>query len=80
MLVLVSGFQTRTEIWAARDQYQNKVVTVKANDILSKGEVSSLFLPRFVEIRDDKQTGDTFDRVIEQRNSVFDIISRMKTI
>lgn len=70
----------RTEIWAARDQYQNKVVTVKANDILSKGEVSSLFLPRFVEIRDDKQTGDTFDRVIEQRNSVFDIISRMKTI
>lgn len=54
-----------------------KIVTVRANDITltedDDGKLS-LFLPRFVTVRNDKDEADSYERVIEQRNSVIDII------
>lgn len=75
--------EQRIAFWEAQDKLIGRVCTVKANEVLSKGNVSSLFLPRFndslkfVEIRDDKRMGDSLDRVIEQRNAVYDIIQSM---
>ena len=59
----VSGFndKMRKEIWENRSDYLDKIVTVRFNDIMQKeGEVASLFLPRFVEFRDDKILADSF--------------------
>lgn len=43
----------------------NKVITVRANYIMEADPVSSLFLPRFVEVREDKDTPDTAAKVFE---------------
>lgn len=64
----VSGFndKTRNEIWKNQSDYLDKIVTVRFNDIMQKeGEVASLFLPRFVEFRDDKILADSFRRIVE---------------
>ncbi len=64
----VSGFndKMRKEIWENRSDYLDKIVTVRFNDIMQKeGEVASLFLPRFVEFRDDKILADSFRRIVE---------------
>ncbi|WP_418625471.1 hypothetical protein [Sutterella wadsworthensis] len=64
----VSGFndKMRKEIWENRSNYLDKIVTVRFNDIMQKeGEVASLFLPRFVEFRNDKILADSFRRIVE---------------
>lgn len=43
----------------------NKIITVRANDTMAGEPVSSLFLPRFVEVREDKDTPDTTAKVFE---------------
>ena len=66
--VNVSGFTDgmRKHITENVDQWiGNKVVTVRANDIMEADPVSSLFLPRFVEVREDKDTPDTTAKVFE---------------
>ena len=63
----VSGFsdKIRHEIWDNRDKYIDSIVTVKFNDVMvKKGEKASLFLPRFVEFRNDKTSADTLDRIL----------------
>lgn len=44
------------------------IITVKANDIVKdrNSDVFSLFLPRNVEVRTDKTTADTYERIVEQ--------------
>ena len=46
----------------------NIIVTVKANDIVTRknSETSSLFLPVFVEERLDKSEADSYERCVEQ--------------
>lgn len=72
--VSVSGFSdaVRAELWARRDELVGAVMTVKSNGIMyssKEGGLHSLFLPRFVEIRADKDVADSFDRIIEQFNA-----------
>lgn len=43
----------------------NKIITVRANDTMAGKPTSSLFLPRFVEVREDKDTPDTTAKVFE---------------
>lgn len=66
--VNVSGFTDgmRKHITENVDQWiGNKIITVRANDIMEADPVSSLFLPRFVEVREDKDTPDTTAKVFE---------------
>lgn len=47
-------------------EYIGKIITVKYNEKITKKDSDevSLFLPRFVEIRIDKDTADTLDRIL----------------
>ena len=57
-----SGFNDahRTDLWAIRDQLIGKIVAVKYNmRIQNKAGEESLFLPIFVEVRDDKDVADS---------------------
>jgi ATP-dependent DNA ligase len=57
-----SGFNDahRTNLWSIRDQLVGKIVAVKYNmRIQNKQGEESLFLPIFVEVRDDKDVADT---------------------
>ena len=46
----------------------NNIVTIKANDIISKkgSSVHSMFLPIFLELRHDKKEADSYERCVEQ--------------
>lgn len=49
------------------EEWKDKVCVVKANQLLSPGKNNdkySLFLPRFVEKREDKHEGDDIERII----------------
>jgi DNA ligase-1 len=47
-------------------EYIGKIITVKYNEKITKKDSDevSLFLPRFLEIRIDKDTADTLDRIL----------------
>jgi len=56
---------TRDEIWGNKDNYLDKIITIKCCG-LSKArdkEVYSLLHPAFVEIREDKDKADTLDEI-----------------
>lgn len=72
--VAVSGFTDarRQELWANRESLLGRIVTVRANAIMyaaNEGEKHSLFLPRWVEERLDKQEADSFQQVKDQFNA-----------
>lgn len=62
--------EERAKIHSLREALEGTaIVTIKFNDIMipkKEGELYSLFLPRYVEIRSDKTTADTLERVYEQ--------------
>lgn len=68
-----SGFSDdeRKTLWRFREELPGKVVTVKANAVVdSKSKkTKSLFLPIFVEVRLDKDQGDSLKRVLEQEQA-----------
>jgi DNA ligase-1 len=73
--VNVSGFtdKLRKEIHENRDKYMGGIATVRANAIMKpskEGSKYSLFLPRWVEFRHDKQEADTLARIQEQYDSI----------
>lgn len=55
----------RKELWEQRHTLHGKIVTVKANDLLSKegSDKMSLFLPVHLEIRTDKDEADSLERI-----------------
>lgn len=67
--VNVSGFsdKKRKEISDNRNYYLDKIITVRSNAIIDKvkSDVVSLFLPRFVEERFDKNEADSLEQVYE---------------
>lgn len=72
--VNVSGFtdDMRKMIWDNRDDMMGKIITVKSNNIMKPSENNenhSLFLPRFVEIRNDKDYADGLESIFEQFES-----------
>ena len=54
----------RKQLWGDRDSLHGAVVTVKANDMLTKegSNMLSLFLPVFIELR-EKQEADSLERI-----------------
>lgn len=67
----VHGFKREVEadIHARRDELLDTVITVRANGVMEpteEGQPYSLFLPRFVELRQDKREADTLQRVQAQ--------------
>ena len=56
----------RQDIWDNQDSYMRKIVAVRANDIIEDRrtpELKSLFLPRVVEFRHDKQEADMLPEI-----------------
>lgn len=66
--VNVSGFtdEERDNIWNNKENWIGRVITVKFNEVIDDkhGGKYSLFLPRFVEKREDKLTADTTDYIL----------------
>ena len=63
----ISGFNDamRREIWGHKDDYLGKIVTVRFNDVMVKeGQPAALFLPRFIEFREDKSDADDLNRIL----------------
>lgn len=74
-----SGFTDalRLEIHENRADWMNAIVTVRSNGIMfsvNPDEPHSLFLPRFVERRYDKDFADDFTRIKEQFEAAIDLI------
>jgi len=69
--VAVSGLtdEERKHPWG---EFTNKIVTVRANELIKSKSKStySLLNPRFIEIRDDKQETDSFDDIKQAFNNV----------
>lgn len=64
----VSGFTDakRQMIHNDRERFLNSVMTIRANSLMAPdedGEDYSLFLPRFVEDREDKRVADDLDKI-----------------
>jgi DNA ligase 1 len=71
LIVGVSGFtdEMRKYIFDNWDSICGKIIAVKANALMKPTDNNplwSLFLPRFVEIREDKTVADTVKQVIDQ--------------
>lgn len=71
--VNVSGFEDdkRKSIWADKDNWPGKIITARSNSLLapSKGKKNglwSMFLPRFIEEREDKTVADDLVSIIAQ--------------
>ena len=69
-----SGFtdSMKKEISANKDEYIGKIITVKANNIMppTDGKKNySLFLPVFIEFREDKDEADSLLKIKEQYES-----------
>jgi DNA ligase-1 len=66
-----SGFKDKVldEIMAnGPDSYIGKIAKVKFNEVISKkdSDIKSLFLPRFIEIRVDKQEPNTLEYIVNR--------------
>jgi len=65
-----SGFsdEDREEWWNNQDNRIGSIVTVKANDIITKrdSEIRSLFLPIYIEHRLDKSEADSYHKCVQQ--------------
>lgn len=54
--------EDRKTIWENKDAYIGKFIEIESNGIiLAEDGTYSLFLPRFIEIREDKTEADTYD-------------------
>ena len=66
-----TGFKDddRISIWEDRDNLVGKIVTVEGNKIIEKDGSYSIFLPVFVEFRNDKDTADDLDKILAQEKN-----------
>ena len=55
------------EVWDNQDFYRHKILSITFNEVITSEtkDKPSLYLPRFVEIRDDKVEADTFEAIKE---------------
>ena len=53
---------------------------MKANDLTTSKtkDTYSLSHPRFIEVRNDKTVADSFEKVLESRDSMIDLLKRIK--
>ena len=61
----------RKRFWDERDQMVGKIVEIEYNGIVKRrgATVSSLFLPQFVQIRDDKTVANSFDELQTKKSN-----------
>lgn len=71
----------RKKFFLTQDGMIGKILTIKGNDLvtneLKQGQYS-IFLPRFVEVRDDKTVADTFDKIMATKDSIVDLLKNIK--
>lgn len=63
------GDAMRAEVWANQHQWLGSIITANSNSIMSpekEGDLHSLFLPIFEELRMDKSVADTLQQVRDQ--------------
>lgn len=67
----VSGFTDKDRKWIHENRQfvLDKIMTVKSNNLMETNGVYSLFLPRYVEIRNDKTEADTLEHIVDQFQS-----------
>lgn len=67
--VAISGFtdQVRLEFWVNRHQNIGRIITVKYNEVIDSetSNLKSLFLPRYQEIRNDKNDANTLPQLAD---------------
>lgn len=71
----------RKKFFLTQDEMIGKIVTIKGNDLVTnelKQDQYSIFLPRFVEARDDKTVADTFDKIMATKDSIIDLLKNIK--
>jgi hypothetical protein len=71
----------RKKFFLTKDELIGKIVTIKGNDLVTnelKQNQYSVFLPRFVEIREDKHEADTLDKILLTKDSIIDILKQIK--
>ena len=71
----------RKKFFLTQDDMIGKIVTIKGNDLVTnelKQDQYSIFLPRFVEVRDDKNIADTFDKIMATKDSIIDLLKNIK--
>lgn len=71
----------RKKFFLTQDDMVGKIVTVRGNDLVTnelKQDQYSIFLPRFVEVRDDKNIADTFDKIMATKDSIIDLLKNIK--
>lgn len=71
----------RKKFFLTQDEMVGKIVTVRGNDLVTnelKQDQYSIFLPRFVEIRDDKTVADTFVKILATKDSIIDLLKNIK--
>lgn len=70
----------RKKFFLTQDEMVGKIVTVKGNDLITKElkqDQYSIFLPRFVDVRDDKFVADTFDKIMATKDSIIDLLKNI---
>lgn len=71
----------RKKFFLTKDELLGKIATIKGNDLITnelKQDQYSVFLPRFVEIREDKDEADTVDKILLTKDSIIDILKQIK--
>lgn len=71
----------RKKFFLTQEEMIGKIVTIKGNDLVTnelKQDQYSIFLPRFVEVRDDKSVADTFDKIMATKDSIIDLLKNIK--
>jgi ATP-dependent DNA ligase len=79
LTVNISGFSDslRKSLFDRQDELIGKYISVTANDVLiDDNGFASLYLPRFNELRLDKNEGDTLERIIQQKEMVINLKSQ----
>lgn len=68
----------RKEFFLQSESIIGKIATVKANDILNSEskDTYSAFLPRFVEIREDKSVADDLEKIMIARDSMVELLRK----
>lgn len=71
------GFKAKDRVKLFDTALIGSIITARANDIVQDRNdltVWSLFLPRYIKQRPDKNVADTYERILEQKNAFIEIL------
>lgn len=69
---------TFQSIWDRKEELLGKIVTVESNELTidKRTKVRKVFLPIFIEFRFDKDGADTYERILEIRESAIEVLKQ----